>query len=153
MKITCQIATFTVALILVASCSDDSSTSSVLPPGSVLYSLESLNVILSAPNSYSFQQVIFGQTVSANRVKVEYLLQTNADSINSIARFQDSTNASPERSREQFLYSPVDSSLSYMLDIPAQPFYLSFRAKLNTYQSGGTVYFIRLKNIKATKVQ
>lgn len=153
MKIIYSIFILAAGLIILTSCGGDSSTSPELPPGSVLYSLDSLSAILSAPNSYTFQEVSFGQTVAAGKVKVEYILQTNADSANSIAKFQDSTNGTPTRPTEQILYLPIDTSLSYTLDLPVQPFYLSFKIKLNTFQNASSTYYIRAKNIKVTKVQ
>jgi len=153
MKITFYIFILVMGLVFITSCNEDSSTSTALPPGSVIYSQDSLSVILFAPNSYGSQEVSFGQTVSANKVKVEYLLQSNADSVNSTARFQDSTNGTPSRPPEQILYLTIDSAFSYTIDLPAQPFYINFRVKLNTYQSGNSTFFIRFKNIKVTKVQ
>jgi len=134
--------------LLIFSCSDNNTTTNQ-PTSDVLFTMDSISVWLSGSgsgnNSYTFQQA-----TTAGRVKVEYTVQTNVDSVNSMAWVKDSSNGSIPHVVEQQYYWNVDSLVSYTMDIPAQPIHLRLEARLNVY-GGSFSYYIRLKNIKVTK--
>jgi len=73
---------------------------------------------------------VFQQTLSVNRVKVEYTVQTNVDSLHSEAWYVIRSNGSPAHPVEQYYYWSVDSLVSYILDIPSQPFHIRFEIQL-----------------------
>lgn len=139
--------------LLFSSCSDDSSTSTpITPPSNVIFTWDSLGVNVTGPNSLSSQQTSLNQTISATKVKVEYRLVSNADTSFCKATFSDSTNGTPSRPSLQTLYGPVDSTYSFELDVPAQPFYVKYYVSMRTLSS--TIpYYIYFKGIKITKVQ
>lgn len=142
---------FTVGLI---SCGEDSTINgSNVPVGTVFFSYDTLEVVVSSPNSSNLQTTSFTQTIQASKVRVEYRLQSNGDTSHCLARYLDTTSGTPSRPGEQLVYNTIDSQYNYILDIPAQPFYAGFMLRLLTLQSASIPYYIRFTNIKVTKVE
>jgi hypothetical protein len=141
----------TVGLI---SCGEDSTTSgSTTPVGTVFFNIDTLGAEVSSPNSYNEQAQSFNQTIQATKVRVEYRLQSNGDTSECYARYLDSTSGTPSRPGEQLISSPVDSQYNYILDISSQPFYLGFKASVQTLGTSSMPYYMRFVGIKVTKVE
>lgn len=140
--------------LIIVSCSDDSTnpTTPETPIGTVLFSYDTLGVVVSVPNSANLQTTSFTQTIQATKVRVEYRIQSNGDTSHCFARYLDTTSGTPSRPGEQLVYNSIDSQYNYVLDIPAQPFYAGFMLRLFTLQSAIIPYYIRFVNIKVTKV-
>lgn len=148
---------FAVSLItlLFVSCSDDSDNplTPVTPVGTVLFSFDTLGVVVVSPNSSNFTSTSFTQTIQASKVRVEYRLQSNGDTSECYARYLDSTSGMPSRPGEQLVKAPVDSLYNFVLEIPAQPFYIGFRTSLQTLSTSSMPYYMRFVGIKVTKVE
>jgi hypothetical protein len=140
--------------LFIASCSDDSDNplTPVTPIGTVLFSFDTIGVIVSVSNSYNEQMQSINQTIQATKVRVEYRLQSNGDTSECYARYLDSTSGTPSRPGEQLVTAPVDSQYNFILDIPSQPFYLGFKASVQTLTSS-IPYYMRFVKIKVTKVE
>ena len=142
------------SIMLLSSCSDDRNNI-VNPPGNrVLYSMDSISLILQSPGN---QTGTDSASYSANpgnvtRVKLEFQLETNADSTNlrAIASFYVLSNGTPALPSEVTIYTATANSYSYILDInTSQTFYVIYHLGLTT----GNIsfpYYIRFKNIKIT---
>jgi hypothetical protein len=141
--------------VVFSSCSNDDTTNNNTgtPVGTVLFSYDSLGVVVNIPNSSSLQVQAFTQTIQASQVRVEYLLQSNGDTSFCYARYQDTTNGTPQRPGEQLVISGLDSAFNYLLDVPAQPFFIEFRVRLFTLQNASMPYYIKFRNIRVTKTQ
>src|SRR3989304_100895 len=137
------------AILFFPSFSDDV-VNQETPIGTVFFNLDSLSVWLQPGTGNGTNSQIFQQTISASKVKIEYTIQTNVDSIHSVSCVRDSSNGTPSHPVEQYYYWNVDSAVSYIMDIPTQPIHLKLEVKLNTYGSIIS-HYIRLKNIKVTK--
>src|SRR5258706_3871493 len=66
-------------LILVDSCGSDSSTTPNTPPGTVLYSKDSISVWLQPSTFNSGQDSLYFSTSQTGSVEVVYTLQSNID--------------------------------------------------------------------------
>lgn len=131
------------------SCKDDDTP--VTPTNPVIFTLDSLAVWLQPGGSgFASGSQTFEQTTTASSVKVEYTVQTNADSIHSEAWVRDSSNGTPPHPVETYYYWNVDSLVSYFMDIPSQPIYIKLEVRLRTYNNDIPRY-VRLRNIKVTK--
>ena len=137
------------AIISFYSCSDDIINQED-PVGTIYFNFDSIPIWFSPGNNSGYSSYTFQQTISASRVKVEYIIQTNADSTHSEAVVKDSSNGTPVHPVVQYYYRNVDSALSYTMDIPSQPIHLKLEVEMNTYFSL-IPHYIRLKNIKVTK--
>ncbi len=152
MKHTAYLKLLPVALILViSSCREDTVTNP--PTSNVIYTLDSLSAWIDPGyTGTQYSTNTFGQTVSASKVKLEFTLQSNADSVHAIGSFKDSTNGSPSLPGERFVYLPVDSAFTYTINVTTQPFYLWFEARIRVWASGSIPFYLRLKNIKVTRI-
>ena len=139
---------FAIALQL-SSCNDTGDTI-IIQPDPVVFYMDSISVWLPPGTGSGSSSQIFQQTISASRVKVEYSLHTNADSIHGIAWVKDSSNGTPPHIVEQQYYWYVDSLVSYTMDLPSQPVHIRLEVRMNVNNSIVPNY-VRLKNIRVTK--
>ena len=132
-----------------SSCGDDNTTNTtVTPPGTVLFSRDSISVWLSGvgfsrdSNYYS--------TTETGSVKVEFTLQSNIDTPFAIGRYGFYTNATPVVPYIPEIVSPRDELFSTNLSLASGSTYFAFSASLNNY-SALVPRYVRLKNVKVTK--
>ena len=151
-------ALFTIVLtaVFITSCSDDTTTN-VTPPSNVLFTWDTLSASINAGSTgISSNSTGFTQTITAAQVKIEYRLQSNADSsAGASASYVDSTNGTPAPPSPLTVnvYGPVDTSYSFTYNVSAQPFHSGFKVKMTLTQPSAVTRYIKLTNIKVTKVQ
>lgn len=151
-----QIFLLVLIVSMLASCSDDTTTTPTDPPSNVLFSWDTLSASnnTGSPGTVNVSQS-FGQTISATQVKVEYRLQSNVDSaLGCRGSYKDSTNGTGTPSPVNFnIYAPVDSAMSFVWNVSTQPYYSGFGANLVVTVPQSVTRYVRLVNIKVTKVQ
>lgn len=148
-KITSFIFILTAALILI-SCSEDTTTNNpVTPPGTVLFSRDSMSVWLS--NTGFSKDSNYYSTSETGSVKVEFTIQSNVDTPSAYGRFGFYTNGTPVVPYIPEIVAPRDELFSTNLSFAAGSTYFAFSAALN-YYSGSISRYVRLKNIKVTKL-
>ena len=145
-----------IAVILFSSCSDDNTTNN--PPASnVLFSQDTLSASVNAGSTgISTDAAGFSQTITATQVKIEYSLQSNADSsFGASGSYRDSTNGTPIPPSPLTInvYGPVDTTYSFTYNVASQPFHAGFNVTMNVTQPNAVTRYIRLTNIKVTKLQ
>lgn len=141
---------------MLASCSDDTTTTPTDPPSNVLFSWDTLSAYKEAgPTGTVYVSQSFGQTITATQVKVEYRLQSNVDStLGCRGSYKDSTNGTGTPSPVNYnIYTPVDSAMSFTWNVSTQPYYSGFGANLIVTAPQSVARYVRLVNIKVTKVQ
>jgi hypothetical protein len=140
--------------LIIPSCGDDNTTTPNTPTSSVLFTWDTLQAVVTN-TGFSSNSTSFTQTISATQVRIEYRLQSNADSsAGAFGSYLDSTNGSPVPPSPMTIniYAPIDTSYSFIYNVPTQPFYAGFKAQM--FVSQNTVLrYLRLINIKITKVQ
>ncbi len=132
-----------------SSCGDDNTTgTTVTPPGTVLFSRDSISVWLSSTgfsrdsNSYS--------TSETGSVKVEFTIQSNVDTPSAYGKFGFYTNATPAVTYFPDIFAPRDELFSTNLSFASGSTYFAFSVQLNNYLPTFPRY-VRLKNVKVTK--
>lgn len=148
---------FVICLSLI-SCGEDSTINgSNVPVGTVFYSKDTLHAQIDAGGTYvSGTSTSFNMTVSAVKVKIEYRIQSNVDSSSgSTATYLDSTNGSPVPPSPLIVnvYSPVDTAVSFIYNVPSGPLYSKYDLWIYGTQPASFVRYIRFTDIKVTKVQ
>lgn len=142
------------AVILVSSCVDDDlPTDPGTPIGTVLFSLDSLGVIISTSNSFAMQEEAFGSTINASKVRVEYRLRSNLDTAYCYVMRQDSTNSNTTIPPEPWHTGPFDTNYSNVFNVSAQPFYFRFKVWAETYSGIPNPYYIHYSNIRVIKAE
>lgn len=140
-----------------SSCGDDNTTNTpVVPPGTVLYSMDTIAAEREAGSTGSTDMLYyFLQTISASQVSIEFRLQSNVDSsLGSSGSYRDSTNGTMPPSPVNYnLYAPIDSAYSYTCNVSTQPFYAGFNVRLVVLQIQSVQRYVRFVNVKVTKVQ
>ena len=151
-----QIFLLVLTVSMLASCSDDTTTTPTDPPSNVLFSWDTLSATnnTGSPGTVYVSQS-FAQTITATQVKVEYRLQSNVDStFGCRGSYKDSTNGTGTPSPVNYdIYAPVDSAMSFTWNVSTQPYYSGFGANLTVTVPQGVTRYVRLVNIKVTKVQ
>jgi hypothetical protein len=136
--------------LVINSCREDTASP---PVENQLFSLDSLSLWINpgfVGNQYTTYSI--DQTISANTVRLDFTLQSNADSVHATGEYKDSTNGTPALPPMQFVHSPIDSQLSYTINVTTQPFYLSFYLRLIVSTPGSIPYYLRFRNIKLTGI-
>lgn len=135
---------------ILSSCSDDDTTTNnpVIPPGTVMYSADSISVWLSA-TGFARDSVAYSTSTSGN-VLVEFTLQSNVDTPSAYGRFGFSTNSTPVPVYFPDIYAPRDEPFSTNLSFASGSTYFAFMVQLNNYVSTFPRY-VRLRSVKVTK--
>jgi broad specificity polyphosphatase/5'/3'-nucleotidase SurE len=145
-----------IMFLIFPSCSDDTTTTPTDPPSNVLYTWDTLAAIREAGTTGSVNiSQSFAKTISATQVKVEYRLQSNVDTtLGCWGSYKDSTNGTGVPSPVNYnINAPVDSAFSYIWNVSTQPYYSGFGVNLVVTVPQGEKRYVRLVNIKVTKVQ
>jgi hypothetical protein len=137
-----------------SACSEDDNPANPKPSvGTVLFSLDSLGVIVSTSNSFAMQEEAFGNTINASKVRVEYRLRSNLDTANCYVMREDSTNSNTSIPPEIWHTGPFDTNYTYLYDVSVQPFYFSFKVWVQTYSGIPNPYYIYYSNIRIIKAE
>ena len=151
MKRTIYLYLLPIALTFVIySCREDTVTP---PVENQLFQLDSISLWIDSGfvgNQYTIYSI--DQTISANTVRLDFTLQSNADSVHAIGEYKDSTNGTPALPPLQYVYSPIDSQFSYTINVTTQPFYLSFYLRLIVSTPNSISHYLRFRNIKLTGI-
>lgn len=92
------------------------------------------------------------RTIStATAIKVEFTVQSNADSTHARGYYFFNTNSSPAEPYEPNIISPVDKLISLTFNTSPLSTYFNFSIRL-IVNSGSIPYYVKLKNIKVTKL-
>ncbi len=134
---------------ILSSCGEDDTTNTpVTPPGTVLYSADSISIWLSstglAEDSVSYS------TSESGGVLVEFRIQSNVDTTSAYGKFGFYTNATPVVPYLSDIYFPVDEPFLTSLTLASGSTYFAFSVKLNNYILTFPRY-VRLKDVKVTK--
>lgn len=137
-----------------SSCGDDNITPTD-PPSNVLFSMDTIAAVREpgvTGSSTVWQS--FNNTVSGTQVKVEYRIQSNIDTSlgGCSGSYTDSTNGSPASSNTIIIYGAIDSAYSFTYTMPTQPFYAGFKVRLIVNSAQSVQRYVRLVNVKVTKV-
>lgn len=149
----------TVISLFLISCGSDS-TSPIVPNPVVNDTIYTLPILEAAVNGgltgSNFNSTSFGNSVTAANVRLEFTIQSNSDSsLGCIASYRDSSNGlpAPPSPLTVNVYSPVDSSYTVNLNLPAQYFYISFNVRMVVTNSQNTLRrYIRFVNVRVIKV-
>lgn len=146
-----KFATLLLAAVLFSSCGDDNTTTNPqTPTGTVLYNSDSMSVWITSTFGQGRDSV--SQTISTpTAIKVEFTLQSNADSTYALGYYFFNTNSSPAQLYEPNILSPVDMPVSLTFNANPLSTYFNFSIRL-IVNSGSIPYFVKLKNIKVTKL-
>lgn len=134
---------------IISSCGDDTTTNNPgVPPGTVMYSADSISVWLSsigfAKDSAAYS------TSESGSVKVEFTLQSNVDTPSAYGRFGFSTNSMPVVPYFPDIYAPRDEQFSLNQNLASGSTYFAFAVQLNNYTVTYPRY-VRFVNVKITK--
>lgn len=134
---------------IISSCSDDTATNNPgVPPGTVMYSADSISVWLSS-TGFARDSVSYS-TSETGSVKVEFTIQSNVDTPSAYGKFGFYTNATPVVPYTADIYAPRDEPFSTNLSFASGSTYFAFSVQLNNYTSIFPRY-VRLKTVKVTK--
>lgn len=138
-------------VVLFSSCGDDDTTTNPqTPSGTVLYSADSMSVWITTSFGEGSDSV--SKTISTpTAIKVEFTVQSNADSTHALGYYFFNTNSSPAQPYEPNILSPVDKPVSLTFNTNPLSTYFNFSIRL-IVSSGSIPYFVKLKNIKVTKL-
>jgi|SRR4030095_533881 len=133
---------------LLASCGDDDKPTNT-PGGTVLYSKDSISVWLSPSTFSEGADSVYYSTSNAVPVRVEFTLQSNADSTHSLGYWFFITNSTPPEPYVPNIFSPVDEQKTFTLNFNPLSTYFSFAVRLRVNNST-ILHYVKLKNIKVT---
>jgi hypothetical protein len=135
----------------VSSCGDDDNPTNTTQPGTVLYSLDSISVWFGGGVVSSGSDSVYYSTQNSGGVRVEFHLQSNADSSDhSQGYYGIYTNATPVFPLSPDIYTPIDSLVSINLSFASGTTYFAFSVRLSVSNSSIQRY-VRLTNIKVIK--
>ncbi|HWA06586.1 MAG TPA: hypothetical protein VG961_08560 [Ignavibacteria bacterium] len=134
---------------IISSCSDDTTTNNPgVPPGTVMYSADSISVWLSSTGFA--RDSVYYSTSETGSVKVEFTIQSNVDTPSAYGKFGFYTNATPVVPYYPDIYAPRDEPFSTNLSFASGSTYFAFMVQLNNYLPTFPRY-VRLKSVKVTK--
>ncbi len=135
---------------ILSSCGDDDTTTNNpgVPPGTVMYSADSISVWLST-TGFARDSVAYS-TSETGSVKVEFTIQSNVDTPSAYGKFGFYTNATPVVPYSPDIYVPRDEPFSTNLSFASGSTYFAFMVQLNNYISIFPRY-VRLRSVKVTK--
>ncbi len=134
---------------IISSCSDDTTTNNPgVPPGTVMYSADSISVWLSS-TGFARDSVSYS-TSETGSVKVEFTIQSYVDTPSAYGKFGFYTNATPSVPYYPDIYAPRDEPFSTNLSFASGSTYFAFMVQLNNYLPTFPRY-VRLKSVKVTK--
>lgn len=148
------------ASIVFFSCGSDSPTTPNTPAGTILYSRDSISVWLQPSSSGSGRDSLYFSTQNTGGFKIEFTLQADIDTLNSDTSsipssrgyWSNYTNAPPASLVNNPVYGIVDHSETIQHNfVSGQSTYYSLAVVLSVTNST-RVHYIRLKNIKITKL-
>lgn len=137
--------------VILTSCGDDDTINNpVNPPGTVLYSADSMAVNINTMFGDSHDSISYSFS-SENAIKVEFTLQSNADSTHALGYYYINTNSTPATIYEPNIIAPIDQAFSTTYNTTPLSTYINF--SIRVIVTNGTVpYYVKLKNIKVTKL-
>lgn len=145
-----RIASFIILGVIMYSCGNDSVTTPTTPSGTVLFSEDSLSVRLQ-PGSASGGDTVYVSMESTGGLKIEFNLESNADSTHAIGYYGVYTNATPTFTYDPLVYRTTDEYFTTNLNFANGTTYFSFAVRL--YVTNSTMlHYIKLKNVKVTKL-
>ena len=137
--------------LIFMSCGDDSTVTPTTPPGTVLFSKDSISVWLLPGGFQEGTDSVYFSTQNSGGVSIEFTLQSNADSTDhAIGYYGIYTNATPAIPYFPYIYFPVNEPFSTNLNFSTGTTYFSFSVRL-TVNNSTTAHYVRLINIKVTK--
>ncbi len=142
------------SLVFLSSCDNHDNVVNNNNTNTVLYTQDSISLLMSPPgNQTGTDSAVYSANPgNVSRVKLEFQIETNADSTmqHAIATFYVLSNGTPALPSETTIYTSTAASFSYILDInTSQTFYVIFHLGMTT----GTIsipYYIRFRNVKIT---
>lgn len=137
--------------LLFSACGDDDPVNPGTPSGTVLYSRDSLSVWLQPSTFAEGSDSVYYSISTAAAVRVEFTLQSNADSTHARGYYFFTTNSSVPEPYVPNVLAPIDELRSYTLDFSPLSSFFSFAVRL-IVNSSAVPYYVRLKNIKVTKL-
>jgi len=124
--------------VLFSSCGEDTVINKGSPSGTVFYSLDSLSIWLGPGTMGGGASILHQQAIELSKIKVEYKIQTNVDSLHSEAWLIDSSVVSNSYDSSyhvinQHFYWNTDSLITYTFNFPIQQIYLYLNVSLYIY--------------------
>ncbi len=133
----------------ISSCGDDTTTNNPgVPPGTVMYSADSISVWLSTIG-FAKDSAAYSTSASGN-VLVEFTIQSNVDTPSAYGRFGFYTNSTPVVPYFPDIFAPRDEPFSLNQNLASGSTYFAFMVQLNNYAVTYPRY-VRLLNVKVTK--
>ncbi len=139
--------------LIISSCGDDNTTNTNpnTPSGTVLYSQDSMSVWINPIGSGQSRDSVSYSISTPTAIKVEFTVQSNADSTYAVGYYFFNTNSSPPEPYVPNILSPVDQPVSLTFNVNPLSTYFNFSVRLIV--NGSTIpYYVRLKSIKVTKM-
>lgn len=145
--------------IIIISCGSDTTTSPNTPAGTILYSRDSISVWLQPSTSANGSDSLYFSTQNTGSFKVEFTLQADIDTLNSDTSsipqsrgyWSHYTNSPPPSPVQDPVYGVVDHTETLQHNFVSGSTYYSLAVALSVTNST-RVHYIRLKNIKITKL-
>jgi len=140
------------SLVLLSSCGHDDNIVNNNNNNGVLFMRDSISLFTGASNQTGTDSAVYSANLSnVGSVKVEFAIETNADSTNGRSRsdFYVSSSSNSFLPYDTVFYSAAANSYLYNLNVSSNPFSVTFHLGLTT----GTITtpaYIRFKNIKIT---
>lgn len=136
-------------ITIISSCGDDTTTNNPgVPPGTVMYSADSISVWLSTIG-FAKDSAAYSTSASGN-VLVEFTIQSNVDTPSAYGRFGFYTNSTPVVPYFPDIFAPRDEPFSLNQNLASGSTYFAFMVQLNNYTVTYPRY-VRLVNVKVTK--
>jgi hypothetical protein len=136
------------SLALIYSCSDNSVTT---PTPQVLYSIDSLSIWLNPPGGASGGDSVYYSSQQSGSVKVEFTLESNADSLFATGNAALYTNATPDPAYSLRLVTNVQQQNSFTMSFASGTTYFALAVRMDM-RTGTIPYYARMKNVKITKL-
>ena len=114
-----SLALFVLIVSFIASCSDNSTSTTTTPAGTILYSQDSIAVWIPASQIAYGQDSLYYSTTNTGGVKVEFTVQSNADSTHSVGNWSIYTNATPAVILNHPILDSIDSQESINFNFSA----------------------------------
>ncbi len=146
-----SLALFVLIVSFIVSCSDNSTSTTTTPAGTVLYSQDSIAVWFQPTDSAIGTDSLYYATTNSGGVKVEYTIESNADSSHAYGYYSLYTNASPVSLINNPVFGPVQMGESSNFTFASGSTYFALAVKF-IVRHNTTPFYLRIKNIKITKL-
>lgn len=144
---------FAFSALLLSSCGHDDNIVNNNNNNGVLFTRDSISLFTGTSNQTGTDSATFSSNLSTGTsVKVEFAIETNADSTSGRSRsdFFVTSNSNSFLPYDTTFFTASANSYSYILNVSAQPFSVTFHLGLTTGIISSP-YYIRYKNIKITQ--